>query len=422
MNVFKQRRHGLMATLGDGVLVMPGATSSTRNSDVDYAFRQDSDFFYLTGFNEPDAYLILESKNAEVCSTILVPPKDRVKEIWNGKRAGVEGAKREFGFDEAFSNEDIEVVLKAKLEGQNLLFYEFSKDYDLDNLLLDTLKELREVKRSDLEFVQNIQFYGRTLWHSRQIKGAYDLSKMREAMAITDLANEMVLKNLRPGMNESEIYALLEYEYMKAGHTSGYGSIVAGGANATILHYTSNNAQLAAETMLLIDSGCEVELFSADVTRCYPVDGVFNAKSREIYSIVLEANKKAIAQCKPGSSIDKVHEEAKGVLANGLEAIGMKKSDIDKFYMHRTSHWLGMDVHDVGRYQQNGKPFVFEPGMVLTVEPGLYFNPDFSGMVTPFDGIGVRIEDDILITEDGHEVLSHKIPKEMDEIEDRMRA
>ena len=220
----------------------------------------------------------------------------------------------------------------------------------------------------------------------------------------------------------AEIHALLEFEYMKAGHTSGYGSIVAGGVNATILHYTLNNARLMPETMLLIDSGCEVELFSADVTRCYPVDGVFSPKSKDIYAIVLEANKRAIAQCRPGSNIEKVHEAAKGVLADGLESIGLKSADIDKFYMHRTSHWLGMDVHDVGRYQHNGKPFAFEPGMVLTVEPGLYFNSDFSGINTPFDGIGVRIEDDILITENGHEVLSSNIPKEMDEIESRMHS
>lgn len=424
MKEFQQRRARLMNQLGDGVLLMAGAVSSTRNSDVDYPFRQDSDFFYLTGFSEPDSFLIIENEKSKLRTTLLVPPKDKVKEIWNGKRAGEEGAVAEFGVDEAFSNADLETVLKEKLQGREVLFYEFSRDFDLDHALLDILRELREVKRADLEFVQKIQFYGRSLWHLRQLKGSYDLEKMKEAVRVTANANEKVLGCLKPGMNEAEIYALLEYEYMKSGHTSGYGSIVAGGANATILHYTSNNAPLRPETMLLIDSGCEVDLFSADVTRCYPVDGKYTDEARQIYSIVLEANKRAIAQCKPGSSIDQVHEEAKRVLSEGLESIGLQSSDgldIDKFYMHRTSHWLGMDVHDVGRYQKNGEPFAFKPGMILTVEPGLYFNPDFSGVKTPYDGIGVRIEDDILITEDGYLNLSQAIPKEMDEIEEKMK-
>lgn len=424
MEEFQQRRQQLMNRLGDGILVLASATHQNRNSDVDFPFRQDSDFFYLTGFPEPDSFLILTSKGAQIRSILLVPPKDKVKEIWNGKRTGAEAAVEEFGVDESYSNEELEEILKRELQDKETLFYEFSKNGDLDLLILDLIQELRTVKRADLEFVQQIQFYGRTLWGLRHRKSKYELSRLHEAMELTQIANDNVLKVLKPGMNEAQIHALLEYEYLKSGNTSGYGSIVAGGANATILHYTNNNAILKEKTMLLIDSGCEVELFTADVTRCYPVDGVYTESARRIYSIVLEANKQAIKMCKPGSSIEKVHQEAVRVLSEGLLDTGLLRSsenEIEKFYMHRTSHWLGMDVHDVGRYQEDGVPIPFEEGMILTVEPGLYFNPDFSSVDTPFDGIGVRIEDDVLITKDGHEVLSSSIPKEMDEIESRMK-
>jgi len=419
MQKFQERRDRLMERLGPGVLILPGSDLATRNSDVTYPFRQNSDFFYLTGFEEPGAYLILKKTATELQSILLVPPRDKIKEIWNGKRAGVEGATKDFGMDEAWPNKEIDSILKKALEGESILFYEFSRSKELDKKLISTLDGFQRVNRKNPVFPQTIQFYGKELAKLRQIKSASEIDSLQKAATITREANAKVLELLKPGINESEIQAALEFEYGRHGCCSGYGSIVAGGANATVLHYTENNAELLAETMLLIDSGCEVDYYSADVTRCYPVDGRFTTRARQIYSIVLEANRSAIECCVPGSDIDKVHEEAKRVLEEGLKRLGISTS-LDQFYMHKTSHWLGMDVLDSGLYETSGAAVPFEKGMVLTVEPGLYFNPNFSGVETPFDGIGVRIEDDVLITDGKPLILSGAIPKDMDEIESLM--
>jgi Xaa-Pro aminopeptidase len=413
---FRKRREDLMECLGEGTLILPGATLATRNSDVTYPFRQNSDFFYLTGFEEPGACLILKKTETQLQSTLLVPPRDKVKEIWNGKRAGIEGAVLEFGLDVAGSKEEIDSVLKAALEGESTLFYEFSRSKELDQKLISILGQFQTVNRKNPVFPQTLKFFARALAGLRQIKSPSEVESLQKAVSITREANSKVLELLRPGVNEAEIQAALEFEYGRHGYTAGYGSIVAGGANATVLHYTQNNAPLLPETLLLIDSGCEVDYYSADVTRCYPVDGRFSKRAREIYSIVLKANSQAIDCCIPGSNIEKVHAEAKKVLGEGLKELGLSTA-LEQFYMHKTSHWLGMDVHDSGLYEASGVPVPFKKGMVLTVEPGLYFNPNYSGVETIYDGIGVRIEDDILITEGSPEVLTATIPKGMDEIE-----
>ena len=427
-DTFTKRRNSLMSDLGEGMFVMGGAGEQTRNSDVHYSFRQNSDFFYLTGFNEPDASLIISNKDGNVRSILLVPPKDKVKEIWEGVRLGEQGAVDHLGFDEAYSNDDIEEILLKEMGCHDKLFYEFNLDSGLDGLMLDCLNHFRNVGRKNPIFPQSLVFYHRELGRMRHIKDAYEQSMMRKANEITRDASYEVMRRLKPGMNEAEIQAILEYEYRRHGCDAGYGSIVAGGANATILHYTSNNALLKPETLLLIDSGCEYEFYCSDVTRCYPVDGKFNSEARAIYEIVLEANKKSIEQSEVGSNLKKVHQASLDVLAEGLRDLGLAKGSLESiqnnelklFYMHNTSHWLGMDVHDVGQYDHRGVPVSFEEGMSFTIEPGLYFNPDFSGLNTKFDGIGVRIEDDIIIQSDGPEILSSEIPKEIQEIEDFM--
>lgn len=423
---FKERRIKLMNILGDGVLVMASARHQVRNHDVDFPFRQDSDFFYLTGFNEPDSVLILKKNASSVRSILLVPPKDKVKEIWEGKRAGVQGAIEHFGFDEAHSNEKLEEVLEEELEDENVLFYEFNRDLSLDDTILSSLDSFTKRGRTNPLFPQTIRFYGRDLGEMRHIKKPEEILLMRKAVEITREANHKVMQELKPGMNEGEVQALLEYEYRRNGGESGYGNIVACGENATILHYTNNDCQMNSDELLLIDSGCEYKFYTADVTRCYPVGGKFTPNQKKVYEIVLEANKKAIEKAVVGSDLKQVHKAALEVLAAGLVELGVAKGslqeqiesgELGKYYMHNTSHWLGMDVHDVGLYDIAGEPVSFEPGMAFTIEPGLYFNPDFSGETTPFDGIGVRIEDNIVIDVDGPIVLTKDIPKEVDEIE-----
>lgn len=427
---YAERRNHLMNNLGEGVLVLAGAQEQTRNSDVHYSFRQNSDFYYLTGFSEPDATLIVSRKENVTRSILLVPPKDKVKEIWEGIRLGEEGACQNLGFDEAYSNEDLEEVLLKEFSRHERLFYEFNLDASMDTVVLDCLHHFRNVGRKNPIFPKSLVFYHRELGHMRHIKDPGEQDLMRKAAAITKSALDEVMRQLKPGMNEAEIQAILEFQYRRHGCDPGYGSIVAGGANATILHYTSNNAKLEKGSLLLIDSGCEFNFYCADVTRCYPVDGKFSGEAKAVYEIVLEANKKSIEQSVVGANLRMVHQASLDVLAEGLKSLGLAEgssesiqaNELKQFYMHNTSHWLGMDVHDVGMYDQNGVPIAFEEGMAFTIEPGLYFNPDFSGLKTKFDGVGVRIEDDLIIQSHAPEILSDEIPKEVKAIEDFMAS
>lgn len=426
MSKFIKRQQELMNSLGNGVLVLSGASLMVRNSDVDFPFRQNSDIRYLVGFEEPDSVLILTKKDDLIESVLIVPPSDKLQEIWNGKREGIEGAIKNYGVNRAYSNKELESAIQKELEGFTTLFYEWNECSAFDQTILSVFKSFKNAYRKNPIYPTTISSYGKSLWQMRQRKDKDEQNTLSVAAKITQSAFENSMKSLKPNMNESEIYALLEYEYLKNGGTSGYGNIVAGGANATCLHYTNNNAVLNAEDILLIDSGCEKGGYTADVTRCFPVNGKFGEKQAKIYSIVLEANKRAIEKCVIGNSLKSVHEEALNVLVQGLIDLdilqgtlkeNLKSMDYKKFYMHNTSHWLGMDVHDVGLYDVNGVPVLFEEGMCLTVEPGLYFNPDFSERKTDYDGIGVRIEDNIVISKSGPINLTKDIVKEISQIE-----
>jgi Xaa-Pro aminopeptidase len=428
ISIFKNRCETLMNILGEGVLVLSGATLHRRNGDVDYPFRQESDFWYLTGFNEPDSHLILKKTHKGLKRILLVPPKDKEKEIWNGKRAGVEGAVEDFGVDESYPNSEFSAVLKRELGGSHILFYEFFKNSSTDTVLMDVIKDFRMAlqKRNNPVFPTTIKFWYESLAKMRQYKDAQEIELTKQAVAVTKQAFESLACAMKAGMNEAELYAELEYNYLKNKGAASFGTIIAGGANATCLHYTENDADLQQGDLVLVDSGCEIGFLAADVTRCYPVGGIFTEKNKIVYEAVLNANKAAIKKCKPGATLDEVHEAAADVLAQELVSMGVCKGtveevkesgDLGKYFMHKTSHWLGLDVHDVGIYSEENEPVKFKPGMMFTVEPGLYFNPDFSETNTEFDGIGVRIEDDILITENGCEVLSRDIAKEADEIE-----
>ena len=379
MSKYKARQSQLMQSLGDGVLVLSGATLQVRNSDVDFPFRQNSDMRYLCGFEEPDSVLILSKKADQIDSVLIVPPSDKLSEIWHGKRNGVDGALKHFGVTRAHSNVDLDDALKKEISGHSTLFFEWNENEKFDLLILKTFKNFKNAYRRNPIYPHTISSYGKVLWQMRQRKDQEEQKFMKISADITKAAHENSMRALKPDMNESEIYALLEYEYLKNGATSGYGNIVAGGSNATCLHYTLNNAPLQKDDILLIDSGCEKDGYTADVTRCFPVSGKFESKAAKIYSIVLDANKKAIEKCVVGSSLKLVHEEALNVLVQGLIDLdilkgslkeNLKNEDYKKFYMHNTSHWLGMDVHDVGLYDIDGSPVQFEEGMCLTVEPG----------------------------------------------------
>ncbi|PCJ21565.1 MAG: Xaa-Pro aminopeptidase [Candidatus Cloacimonadota bacterium] len=429
MNKFKIRQKQLMKSLGDGAFVLVGATLQVRNSDVDFPFRQNSDMRYLCGFEEPDSILILSKKGDIIESALIVLPSDKVSEIWHGKRFGVDGAIKHFDVNRAYSNVDLNSALEKELTGHSVLHYEWNESESFDGIILKTLKTFKNAYRKNPMYPKTISSYGRVLWQMRQRKSQEEQNTLKVSANITKDAHIKSMMALKPGMNESEIYALLEYEYLKNGGTSGYGNIVAGGSNATCLHYTSNNAVLNEGDLLLIDSGCEKDGYTADVTRCFPVGGKFTKKAAKIYSVVLEANKKAIEKCVVGNSLKVVHQESLNVLVQGLIDLkildgtldeNLKSEEYKKFYMHNTSHWLGMDVHDVGLYDVDGVPVLFEEGMCLTVEPGLYFNSDFSGRNTDFDGIGVRIEDNIIISKNGPINLTDHILKEIGEIENMM--
>jgi Xaa-Pro aminopeptidase len=333
-----------------------------------------------------------------------------------------------FGFDQSFANTELERIMFEKLSGHRTLFYDFFAEPEMDKIVLESLKKLRSqiTKRKNPDFPRQIIMYSEELAAMRQLKDETELGLIKKAVSITAEALAEVQKNLRPGMKEYEVKALIEYNYMKNGGTPGFGTIVAAGYNATCLHYTDCEASLQATDLLLIDTGCEYNYITSDVTRCYPAGGVFTDRQRAVYEIVLAANKAAIEACIPGANIVEVNDVARRVCAEGLIKLGlfsgtveelMADNLLDKFFVHKTSHWLGMDAHDAGLYEKDGKPLPFAPGMILTVEPGLYFRKEYSGIDTEFEGIGVRIEDDVLITDTGHLVLTESIPKELHQLE-----
>ncbi len=427
--IYRTRREKLMQNLGPGLLVLGGANLTIRNSDVHHPFRQESDFYYLSRFEEPDSCLLISmEKSGKVTTTMVVPPRDIEREIWDGKRAGIEGALKDYGVDHAVSNAELADTLFRLMEGHDVLFHDFQRETRLDALVLATLKRWQSVRRKNPVYPRTIRSFRETLGDQRHIKSGLEIELFKECAEVSERAHHGVMQKLQPGMNECEIEALLQYEYKRNGGTWGYGHIVASGVNATCLHYNENNCEMKDGELLLIDSGCEMpHKFTSDITRCYPVGGKFAPLAKDVYTVVLKAQKEAIAACVVGSSIREVHVKTQLTLAKGLVELGIfsgnpqdlvENGSVAKFYMHGTSHWLGMDVHDVGRYDQaNGEAWTFRPGMMLTVEPGLYFNPDFSKMTTKYDGIGVRIEDNILISENGPINLTAGIPKEIEEIE-----
>jgi Xaa-Pro aminopeptidase len=428
-SVYAARRLRLLERLGGGVVVLRSNPEQTRSNDTEFPFRQDSDFHYLTGFDEPDAVAVITDAHAEHRFVLFVRPRDPEKEVWNGRRAGVEGATKTYGADAAFDVAELDAKLPGYLEGAKTLWFTPGLDAAF-NARLERLLETQRRSRPKTGKGPLVRTETGALVHPmRLLKAAEEIELLARACNVTAEAHNAALAQTRPGMFEYEVEALVNYVFRAKGGGAmpGYNSIVAGGENATILHYTENTSRLADGQLLLIDAGAEVGHYTADVTRTFPVGARFTPDQRTIYELVLKSQKAAIAAVKPGTRFDEVHEAALHVLVEGLIALGVLEGTVEEneaknlyrpFYMHRTSHWLGIDVHDVGSYVDTaGASRPLEPGMVLTVEPGLYFGDTTVPYDARWRGIGVRIEDDVLVTATGHEILSASAIKDPDEIE-----
>ncbi|BAY17149.1 peptidase M24 [Nostoc sp. HK-01] len=431
---YRQRREQLIAKIGNGTAIFRSAPMAVMHNDVEYAYRQDSDFFYLTGFNEAQAVAVLAPNHPEHRFVLFVQPKDREKEVWSGYRCGVDAAKEIYGADAAYPINELDEKLPQYLEKADRIYYHLGRDRHFNEKILEHYQSLLRTYPKRGTGPIAIEDTCAVLHSMRLIKTEAELEMMRQAAAIAVEAHNQAMAIAKPGRYEYEIQAEIERIFrLRGGMGPAYPSIVASGVNACVLHYIENHRQMQDRELLLIDAGCAYSYYNSDITRTFPVGGKFTPEQKALYEIVLEAQKQAIAQVQPGNTFKAVHDTAVRVLTAGLIDLGILKGEIDKiieeekykpYYMHRTSHWLGLDVHDVGVYQHgDDKPQILQPGQVLTVEPGLYIVPDTKLAEDQPEtdprwiGIGIRIEDDVLVTPTGHEVLTAGVPKEIDEIE-----
>ena len=431
----KRRRRAVATAVGaDGVLILPAAAEVIRNRDVHYPFRQDSDFQYLTGFPEPDAVAVIAPKHKGGEFVLFCRPRDPEREIWDGHRYGVDGVVETFAADLAYPLEELDEKLPELLADRNRVFYPLGTDADLDLTVMAWLRAVRAKARTGVRAPTELITSDRIVHEQRLIKTDAEQRTMRHAAAISAAAHQGLMEHCRPGMNEQELEArFLNACAERGARFQAYSPIVGGGRNACVLHYVDNDAELRDGDLVLVDAGCELDGYASDITRTFPVNGRFTEPQRALYELVLTAQKAAIDAVKPGNRWNAPHQAALQVLTQGLLDLGLlkktkadlpkliKKEKYKRFYMHRTGHWLGMDVHDVGDYKRDGKWRRLEPGMVLTVEPGLYVAPDAKAPAK-YRGIGIRIEDDVLVTDTGHEVLSRDAPKEVEDIERLMAA
>ena len=426
---FARRRKRLMGMMGaDSIAIIPSAKEVVRSRDTHFNFRQDNDFHYLCGFNEPESILILIPGRKHGDYLMFNRELDLVKETWHGRRAGQQGVMEKFAASDAFPIDDIDDILPGLIEGRERIYCAIGNDKEFDEQILGWLNALRGKMRGTAPHGEIIDI--RHFLHDmRLFKSPSEISLMRKAAQISAKAHIRAMQKTRPGINEYHIEAELHHEFARLGaRFPAYNSIVAGGENACILHYVENQDPLMDGELLMIDAGAEFELYASDISRTFPINGKFTDDQKELYNWVLKAQYAAIETIKPGASWSAPHEAAVKVLTKGLIEMGIlkgtlrtliKKEAYKQFYMHKTGHWLGLDVHDVGDYQVGGEPRVLEPGMVLTVEPGLYI-PSNSKVPKRWKGMAVRIEDDVLVTKAGYDVLSKDAPKTINDIETLM--
>jgi Xaa-Pro aminopeptidase len=423
---FVRRRKRIQAAMEPGVLVLFAAEAKLRNNDVHYAFRQDSDFYYLTGFDEPDAVLVLFAAGSGARSVLFVNPRDPEREVWDGKRLGVDGALA-LGVDAAHPVTELEQRLPELLKDQPRLYCRFGWDKRTDEKVFRALGAARMQARKGAGYPTQLVDADTLVHELRRIKEPAEIALLERAIAISVDAHRAAMRAARPGLFEYEVESILRGVFQERGSERvAYEPIVGSGDNATVLHYVHNRRQMEDGDLLLIDAGCEYGYYAADITRTFPVNGRFSTPQREIYELVLDAQTAAIAATRPGATLDDVHRAAVGVICEGLVRLGVlggsaseaeEKGTYRPYFMHKTSHYLGMDVHDVGRYFEANKPRPLERGVVITVEPGLYFSRDVEGLAARYRGIGVRIEDDVLLEGDGARVLSAAAPKSVRELE-----
>jgi Xaa-Pro aminopeptidase len=425
---FKQRRKQLARRIKKkSVALIASASASVRNRDVEYPYRQDSDFHYLTGFDEPEAVAVFAPGRKQGEYILFCREFDREKAIWTGRHAGLEGARNAFGADEAFPIDELDKVLPGLLENRERVYFPIGHDPKIDRQVFSAVNNVRARVRTGVRAPFEFVSLEHLLHEQRLIKTSHEIQLMQKAAEVSVRAHKRAMSVCKPGKYEYEIEAELLYEFTRHGmRAPAYPCIVAGGHNACVLHYTENKDVLKDGDLLLIDAGAEYENYAADITRTFPINGRFSESQRLLYDLVLEAQLDAIEQVRPGNRWNAPHDAAVHTLTKGLVKLGLLEGRVSKlikdeaykkFYMHRTGHWLGMDVHDVGEYRSDGEWRSLEPGMVLTVEPGLYVAPDCHDVDPKWRGIGIRIEDDVLVTKDGCEILTAGLPKTAAEIE-----
>jgi Xaa-Pro aminopeptidase len=424
---FARRRRQLMRLMGrDAIAVLPAAPVRHRNGDVEYAYRQDSDFHYLTGFGEPEAVAVLVPGRSQAEYILFVRDRDRAREAWDGRRAGPAGAAREYGADDAFPITDMDEILPGLLENRARVFYTMGVYADFDQRVVGWVNGLRTQACNGRRPPQEFVALDHVLHDMRLYKSRCELELLRAAARIAARAHQRVMRFCRPGATEYQVTAELLHEFRRHNAEAAYQPIVGGGANSCILHYRANDKPLMNGDLLLVDAGCELECYASDITRTCPVNGRFSSVQRAVYEVVLEANLAAIACVRPGNHWNAPHQAAVRVITQGLVKLGLLKGRVPsliragayrRFFMHRTGHWLGLDVHDVGDYKVGDEWRVLEPGMVLTIEPGVYLPASGRGVPRRFRNIGIRIEDDVIVTRGGAEVLSARAPKDPDQIE-----
>ena len=426
--IYKNRRNNLKDLLPkNSVLLIPGADTQYRNADSSFPFRQDSNFYYMSGFCEPASLMAIVNNKDGISSIVFVPPKDKLKEIWDGYRAGPIGAVEDFLFDKAFDNTHIDTMLPDILHGSEQVLYPIGKKSGFDQKVIDWTTAASSKDRHSKSI--NIMDASSLIGNIRLIKDDHEIDLIRKACDISAEAHIAAMKAVKEGDSEQNIEGLYIHEFSKRGaRYPAYNPIVAGGENACVLHYVENNQMLNDSDLLLVDAGCEYEMYAADITRTFPVSGKFSEEQLKVYEIVLEAMNAAIDCVKEGNSVMKPQEISEKVITEGLVKIGLLEGDPEElhksgaykdFYMHKIGHWLGLDVHDAGDYMEGSDFMKFKPGMITTIEPGIYISSSMD-VDDKWKGIGVRIEDDILVTKDGNENLTKKVPSDPHEIESLM--
>lgn len=424
---FPKRRKKLMDMMGDeSIAILPTASVHIRNRDVEFPFRADSDFFYLTGFPEPEAVMVLVPGRESGEYVLFCREKDELMETWHGRRSGLQGACDIYGADDAFPIEDMDDILPGLLEDRDRIYYTMGTDQNFDQRVIHWVKMVRDKVRTGIHAPDEFISLTHILHDMRLYKSRQEIKSMRQAAKIATYAHKRAMQVCKPGMMEYQVEAELIHEFMQRGARSpAYASIVGGGKNSCILHYTENNEELKSGDVLLIDAGAEYDGYASDITRTFPVSGEFSAEQKAVYEVVLAGQLAAIEKVAPGNHWNEPHDAAIEIMVEGMLDLGImkgnkktiiKEKSYNKYYMHKTGHWIGMDVHDVGDYKVDGEWRMLEPGMVMTVEPGLYLSPT-RGLAKKWWNIGIRIEDDVLVTKDGFDVLSKDMPKTVEEIE-----